>query len=285
MGLSYRQALRRTQEALSAAGVPDPALDAEWLMVYVTGMDRLRLRLEGARTLSPSAEAQLATLTQRRCQRQPLQYLLGTQAFYGLELRVDSRALIPRQETETLCETGLEHLQALLQSGTSAPAALDLCTGSGALAIAIQRLCPTARVTATDLSRDALALARENASALGAQVRFLQGDLFLPVSGERFDLILSNPPYVPTDQCATLQAEVRCEPLMALDGGTDGLDFYRRIAAQAPAHLKPGGLLAVEVGDGQAPAVAALFSALGHVRVRQDLYGQTRVVAVSASRM
>ena len=193
---------------------------------------------------------------------------------------MDSRVLIPRQETETLCELGLAHLH-----GIRAPRVLDLCTGSGALAVAIKTECPRAEVTAADLSADALDVAMENARRNGADVRFLQGDLFAPVAGERFDLVVSNPPYIPSADCDTLQPEVRREPRMALDGGNDGLCFYRRIVAEAPAHLTTGGMLAVEVGDGQAAAVAALFASAGltGTAVHNDLYGMARVVCALAA--
>ncbi len=279
--MTIKQALLATEEQLRSAQAPDPQIDAELLLAHVTGMDRMTLRLNGGQTLTPEQEQQLAPLLLSRTQRVPLQYLLGTQYFYGLTLRVDSRALIPRQETETLCELGIAHLSTLCKGDpTLHPCVLDLCTGSGAIALAVKHECPIAQVTACDASPEALALARENAQQNGLDVTFLQGDLFAPVKGQRFHVILSNPPYIPTAEHDRLQPEVRFEPRMALDGGADGLDFYRRIAAQAPAMLLPGGLLAVEVGDGQAQRVAALFEAagLGGVSIQNDLYRLPRVV-------
>ena len=163
--------------------------------------------------------------------------------------------------------------------------AVDIGTGSGAIALALRHMCPFARVAASDASGEALSLARENAERLGLSVELLLGNLFEAVGGRRFDLILSNPPYIPTAECATLQPEVRFEPRMALDGGADGLDFYRRIAREAPAHLTGRGMLAVEVGDGQAPAVAALFQAAGlcDIAPLDDLYGHARVVRAFAA--
>ena len=241
------------------------------------------MRMSGAAQLTPQQEQRMASLLLSRTRRTPLQYLLGTQGFYGLELRTDARALIPRQETETLCETGIAHLRAL--GPLPPPEALDLCTGTGAIALALAHECPFARVAASDLSGEALSLARENARRLGLPVAFFAGDLFDAVGERRFDLIVSNPPYIPTDECARLQPEVRFEPRMALDGGADGLDFYRRIAREAPAHLSARGMLAVEAGDGQAAAVASLFEAAGlrDAAVTDDLYGHARVVRAFAA--
>ena len=272
--MTIRQALSEAEKAL--AHVPDPRVDAELLLAHVLGMDRMSLRLWGTKELHPEQEQRFASLLLSRAQRVPLQYLIGSQGFYGLDILTDFRALIPRPETELLCEMGIAFLQ-----GKPSPAALDLCTGTGAIAIALKHECPAANVHATDLSADALSLARENARRNQAQIAFHQGDLFAPVAGLRFDLILSNPPYIPTMDCRSLQPEVQQEPLMALDGGADGLDFYRRIAMEAPSHLLPGGMLAVEVGDGQAEAVQRLFAEAGlqNASIHQDLSGLPRMVS------
>ena len=211
-----------------------------------------------------------------RAKREPLQYLLGEQWFYGLPYFVDNRVLIPRQETESLCEIGIQHLKTL-----PAPAALDLCTGSGAIAVTLKHNCPHAAVSAADLSPDALAVAKENARRHQAEISFFQGDLLEPLNGCTFDLILSNPPYIETETCKTLQTEVLQEPRMALDGGDDGLDFYRRIAAEAHLHLNTGGMLAMEVGSTQAEAVSALLAAKNayhNIAIFRDLYGLERIV-------
>lgn len=281
--MRIRQALADAACALEAAGVPDPRIDAEWLLSHVTGMDRLVMRLSGETELTPQQEQRLTSLLLSRTRRRPLQYVLGTQGFYGLELRTDARALIPRQETETLCETGILYLRSLPPDPV--PSALDLCSGSGAIALALKSECPFSQVAASDLSAEALSLARENARRLRLSVAFFAGDLFAAVGERRFDVILSNPPYIPTAECAHLQPEVRFEPRMALDGGADGLDFYRRIAREAPAHLSERGMLAVEVGDGQAGEVAALFEAAGlrGAQVIGDLYGHARVVRAFAA--
>lgn len=279
--MTIRQAMFSARHALQEAGVPDPAQDAELLVSHVTGMPRLEARLNGNRPLTPQQEQRFSSLLLSRTRREPLQYLLGEQCFFGLDLAVDPRVLIPRQETETLCELGLSHLLALPR-----PSALDLCTGSGAIAVTLKHACPSASVTGTDLSEDALGVAGSNAERNRVSVRFLPGDLFLPVENERFDLILSNPPYIPSGECGALQPEVLYEPRMALDGGPDGLSFYRRIVAEAPAHLTASGMLAMETGDGQARTVAELLCQSGRyreIRIHRDLYGHERVTSALAA--
>lgn len=274
--MTIKQAILEATQAFEAAGVPDPRIDAELILCHMTGLDRMSMLMRGATELTSEQEQRFSSLLLSRTQRKPLQYLLGTQVFYGLDFQVDGRVLIPRQETETLCEWGIRHLRKLRK-----PCALDLCTGSGAIAVTLKHECPFADVTAADLSADALKVAASNAHLNGADVRFVQGDLWEPLAGETFDLILSNPPYIPTADCETLQQEVMQEPRMALDGGLDGLDFYRRIADGACAHLVPGGLIAVEVGIGEADDVAALFTAAGllDVQIINDLYGVARIVS------
>ncbi len=264
---------------LRRAGVPDPENDARFMLAAATGLERLELILSADRTLTQPQEQRFAQLLLCREKREPLQYLLGEQCFYGLDFSVDGRVLIPRQETETLCEIGIGVI-----FGKKDAHVLDLCTGSGAIAVVIKHECPQTCVTAVDLSADALALAESNAKMNGADIRFLRGDLFAPVRGERFDLILSNPPYIPSADCDALQPEVMREPRMALDGGADGLDFYRRIANEANELLAAGGMLAVEVGDGQADAVKTLFERGGliDVKAHNDLYGHARVVSGSS---
>ncbi len=274
--MTIKQAILEAAKAFEAAGVPDPHIDAEWILCHLTGLDRMSMLMQGTTVLTSEQEQRFSSLLLSRTQRKPLQYLLGTQVFYGLDFQVDERVLIPRQETETLCEWGIRHLRKLEK-----PRALDLCTGSGAIAVTLKHECPHAAVTAADLSTDALEVAAANARLNRADVRFVQGDLWQPVENESFDLILSNPPYIPTQDCDTLQQEVMQEPRMALDGGADGLDFYRRIASGAFLRLRPGGLIAVEVGMGEADAVAELFTAadLCDVQIINDLYGVARIVS------
>jgi len=276
--MTIKQAILQAVEAFDKAGVPDPRIDAELILCHLTGLDRMSMLMQGATELTSEQEQRFSSLLLSRTQRKPLQYLLGTQVFYGLDFQVDSRVLIPRQETETLCEWGINHLRSLKKPNVKA---LDLCTGSGAIAITLKHECPHADVTAADLSMDALAVASSNAKLNQTDIRFVQGDLWQPVEGEVFDLILSNPPYIPTHDCDTLQQEVMQEPRMALDGGLDGLDFYRRIANGALSHLSSDGMIAVEVGIGEAQDVSSLFTNAGliDVQIIKDLYGVERIVS------
>lgn len=280
--MTIKQALAQAREQLAQAGVPDPDIDAELMLSHVLDQSRLMLRLNGQTELTTEQEQRFSMLLLSRASRKPLQYLLGEQYFYGLRFQVDERVLIPRQETEELCECGIAHLRSLNRNNLSV---LDLCTGSGAIAVTIKHECPSASVTASDLSTDALSLASLNARANGAEITFVQGDLWVPLEGRQFDLILSNPPYIPTQDCAELQQEVLQEPVMALDGGTDGLNFYRRIAQEAPAHLTQDGFIAVEVGIHQAKDVAALFAQAGlsDVSIQTDLCGVERIVSARRS--
>ena len=268
--MTVLDALRAGQARLSA--VPDPRLDAEYLLAFVLDMPRLNMLVNKQRILTAQDAAAYDALLSRRENREPLQYILGTQSFMGLPFKTDARALIPRNDTEALCEAALSFLK-------SGQTALDLCTGSGILGITLKKRIPGAAVTASDISADALSLARENAAALHADVRLLQGDLFAPVAGERFDLIVSNPPYIPDILRGKMQSEVEMEPALALFAGPDGLDFYRRIAREAPAHLNEGGRLLLEIGDDQFDAVRALLTpAFEPVSLIRDMNGKPRVV-------
>ena len=271
------QLIREAAERLRQAGVPDARVDASLLLAHVTGRQALALRLDTDTVLDEKELEAFERLCARRAAREPLQYILGEQPFFGRPFRVTPAVLIPRPETELLCELALERVR-----GQASPAVLDLCCGSGCIGVTMALERPDARVTAVDISPEALAVARANADSLGARVTFAQGDLFAAVEGQRFDLILSNPPYIPTADLApeALQAEVQREPRLALDGGADGLNLYRRIAAEAPAHLADGGLLLMELGIGEAVAVGELCRGAGltDVRVHPDLNGIPRVL-------
>ena len=271
--MTVREALRKSADRLAQAGVPDARLDAEYLLAELLHTDRLHLIADSGASLSDAHLNAYEQWLARRERREPLQYILGTQPFMGCMLAVSPAALIPRADTECLCEAAL----AVLKPGMRV---LDLCTGTGALAIALKKHCPGAEVCASDLSEDALALAGENADRNGTDVRFFAGDLFTPLHGERFDLIVSNPPYIPRGELPGLQAEVRFEPDMALDGGEDGLDFYRRIAAETPGYLNPGGWLMLEIGSTQAQDVSRLLQEHGfsEIKILPDLAGLDRVV-------
>ncbi len=270
--MTVREALRTAETLLREAAVPDARLDAEYLLAEVLDAPRLLVCLSGDTVLTKAREEAFFALTERRRAREPLQYILGTQPFMGFDLLVTPAVLIPRADTETLCE------QALLFAADGA-CVLDLCTGSGALAVAVKKLSPLCRMTAADISREALDIARKNAALNGADVRFVQGDLWDAVRGERFSVIVSNPPYIPSGDLPYLQEEVRREPVLALDGGKDGLNFYRKIINGAPAHLEAGGALLLEAGDGESEAIARMMEThFKGIRTVNDLSGLPRVV-------
>lgn len=271
--MTVGNALALAEARLREHGVPDPRLDGEYLLAEALGAPRLSLRLEKGRVLTEAEKARFLSMLKRREGREPLQYILGTQPFMGLDFKCDPRALIPRNDTECVCEEALRHIRPGM-------AVLDLCTGSGALAAAIRKLCPGAAVYASDISADALSLARENARRLGAEITFAQGDLFAPFPETCFDLIVCNPPYIPEGLRETLQAEVRREPETALFAGLDGLLFYRRIAREAPEHLNAGGYLVLEIGDDQfAPVSALLEKDFSEITLTHDLSGRPRCVS------
>ncbi len=261
--MTPRTLIRVLAAEMAEAGVPDAETDAALLLSFVTGALPMNLRLDSWTQVPEPDESAFRALCQRRKQRVPLQYLTHRQSFLGRDFYVDERVLIPRPETELLAERAIAAIQA-----TGADAALDLCCGSGCLAVSLALACPGTSVHAADLSPDALAVTSRNAAALDAKVTLHQGDLFgaLP-EGMRFGVIASNPPYIPSEECRHLQAEVMQEPNLALDGGADGLDIYRRIAAEAPNRLNPGGTLLMEVGAGQARDVMALCAEAGLIPV------------------
>ena len=250
-------------------GLESPRLDAELIVGHVLGVDRIRLILDRARELGGAELAAVRDLIQRRRAGEPVAYLRGTREFYGLPFLVDRRVLVPRPDTETLVEVALERTR----SHRLGARVVDLCTGSGCVAIALAHQRPTWQIVGVDVDAGAVALARENALRLGAvpAVQVIQGDLFAPLHGRRFDLVAGNPPYIPTEECERLAPTIRdFEPRVALDGGSDGLAVTARIVAEAPAHLEPGGLLALEIGCDQGDAVAGLFEQAGFVGVRRD---------------
>lgn len=264
------QLLRMGEERLSP--LPDARWDARQLLEEALEIPRGAFVRRLSEDVQPAAAKRYLDWIERRAKGEPTQYVLGKAYFMGLEYAVDSRVLIPRQDTELLCETALEYA-----GMHECKTALDLCTGSGALAVALNKLGNLA-VTATDLSADALAVAQENAHRNDAQVRFLQGDLTKALSVEdRFDLIVCNPPYLTQSEMNDLQSEVRKEPAMALFGGDDGLLFYKRLAQEAKAHLNAGGCLMMEIGCEQGRSVPELFCGWS-TEVLRDLNGLDRVV-------
>ncbi|MCL5096422.1 MAG: peptide chain release factor N(5)-glutamine methyltransferase [Candidatus Omnitrophica bacterium] len=258
------ESIRLYTQFLAQKGVDSPRLQAELLLAHALGVPRLNLYLDFQRMLSGEEVDTVSRLVSRRGNREPLQHILGTASFCGLEMLVSPMVLIPRPETELLAERAWQFLQTnpALSRGSSV---LDFGTGSGCLAIAIAVYCPTAKVHAIDISTDAIAVARTNAlrHQVADRIHFCAGDGFAALPhGLVFDLLVANPPYIPTAQIGQLQPEVGVfEPRLALDGGPEGLDFYRKLADQAPAFLRPQGRLMMEIGDGQAKPVLEWFSA------------------------
>lgn len=271
--MTYREALTATAGLLTEAKVPDPNVDAWYLLSYATGMSRSDFYLKEDETLTQEEGEHLQNALKERVQRVPLQYILGTQDFMDLTFSVNENVLIPRQDTETLAE---EAVRFLPKDG----ALLDLCTGSGCIAITVKNRLQEAAVTASDISKPAIAIAKENAKQNGVQVEWVVSDLFAAIRGE-YDVITCNPPYIRTTEILSLEPEVRdYEPGIALDGGEDGLDFYRRIIPEAGTFLKPGGILLFEIGCDQGKEVTELMEQAGflEVRVIRDLAGKDRVV-------
>ncbi len=279
--ISLGRTLTDAAAILAAAGIDTPRFDAELLLAVAAGADRTSLYAGGV-ALDEAARERLAGMIELRARRMPLAYIVGRREFYALDIEVAPGVLIPRPETETLVAAALRRLQERPRMRV-----LDLGCGSGAIAIALAVNAPEARYAATDLSEEALEIAMHNAARHGVagRIEFRRADLFAPRddAGEfsRFDLIVSNPPYIADAEIAGLAPEIRdFEPRIALAGGADGLAFYRRLAADLDAHLAPGGELIVEVGAGQARAVAEMFRGAGlkDVASERDLAGVERVV-------
>ncbi len=270
--MTVLEAIQKSTDFLGKKNVESPRLQTELLLAHVLKMPRMKLYLNFDRILTTAETDALRELVKRRGQREPLQHIVGSTSFCGFEMAVSRHALVPRPETEMLAELGWQwlgkHSTPNTQHSTSncqnaVPSALDFGTGTGCIAIAMAAKCPNAKITALDISAEALALARENAArnTVVGRIEFLHGDGFAALaSGARFDLIVSNPPYIASAEIATLDPEVRdFDPRAALDGGTDGLDFYRRLATEAKNFLKPDGKIMLEFGDGQADAIKTIF--------------------------
>jgi release factor glutamine methyltransferase len=255
--------LRWAADDFRSRGIELPRLDAEVLLGHAIGATRVELIVDAARPLVPEELAKFRDLVRRRRTREPVAYLLGAREFYGRPFRVDRRVLIPRPDTETLVEVAMSCTAARSLSAR----VLDLCTGSGCVAISLARERPTTRVLGTDLSPGAVEVARANALALGAyNVGFAVADLYdgVPVPWKAFDLVVANPPYIPSGDIPGLTPDIqRFEPGLALDGGADGLGLLRRVVEGAPRVLDRGGVVAVEVGAGEAQAVAGLMRERG----------------------
>lgn len=287
MLITFGEVLEVGIHRLQDAKIADAKRDAESLLLFLMHEDRKFLFLHRNDGTDEYQADAYFDLIDRRAAGEPLQYIVGNQEFMGLSFDVNESVLIPRQDTETLVELALEKAKEKRRSLS----VLDMCCGSGAIAVSIAHFLPKAKVTACDISADALAVARRNAekNGLSSRIDFRESDLFLIKKRkkivrmkETFDMILSNPPYIPTEVIETLQTEIKDhEPLTALDGGADGLDFYRRISEDASANLKKGGFLILEIGSDQAEAVSALLNdadVYEEIEVHKDLAGLDRVV-------
>lgn len=266
-----RQVLKEAADALQGVGIADPLVDASLLLSHVTGRAPLMLRADSFSDLPEDQLTAFRQLLARRLAHEPLQYILGSVEFMDLTLAVSPDALIPRYDTEILCEEALRRVKCGMR-------VLDLCTGTGAIALTVKKHADC-QVFASDISEKALALAQKNAQKNALSVDFRLGDLLTPFENETFDMIISNPPYISAADMLTLSPEVLNEPHLALHGGEDGLIFYRRIVADAPAHLTPGGWLLFEIGCDQGAAVARLMEKdFTDVQVIKDLGHLDRVV-------
>lgn len=270
--LTLKEALAKAVDKLQQMEVPDADIDAWYLLSYVTGLDRAAFFLHGDEPMAEPDMIRYRDLVTKRGERIPLQLLTGEQEFMGLDFHVNEHVLIPRQDTECLVERVLPYVDG--------KRVLDVCTGSGCIAIAIAKLGKPFIVHGVDISEEALAVARQNATELNASVELFAGDLMTRMDGQ-YDVIVSNPPYISPSVIEGLMPEVRLhEPMLALDGGQDGLEFYRRIAGQAVTRLAPNGRLFLEIGCEQAAAVAEILQKQGYreVQVFQDLAGKDRIV-------
>ncbi len=282
---TIRAALMDGSRFLTLAAVENPRLDAEALLRYVLGIEPAELYLRIGDPLDDEEELRFRELLHRRARREPLAYITGQKEFWSLDFSVTTAVLVPRPETELLVEVAVERARQLASSRLKIA---DLGTGSGAVAVCLAKELPDAEIAAVDISDAALQVARANAERhrVADRIRFLHGDLFAPLASERgsFDFIVANPPYVRSGDIASLEPEVcQWEPLAALDGGKDGLEFYRRIISGGVNYLSMAGQILLEIGDGMADSVTEIFAAAGGfeqaVRWR-DYAGKDRVMAV-----
>lgn len=301
--ITVLEGIQKSAEFLAKRGVESPRLQAELLLAHVLRLPRMKLYLNFERGLSEAETDAFRELVKRRSQREPLQHILGSTSFCGLEIAVNRSVLVPRPETEILAEAGWTFLSTLNSQPSTA---LDFGTGSGCIAIALAVKCPEAKVIALDVSAEALEIAKQNAARNGVaeRIEFVQGDGFSAfaqklgrdeaagpterhvsrVGGapyQLFDLIISNPPYIPTAEIEKLEPEVRdFDPRSALDGGPDGLDFYRRFATEAAPFLKADGRIMLEFGDGQADAIRKIFEEQNWIveAIREDYTQRQRIL-------
>lgn len=271
--MTYREAVEFGTKCLTDAGVPDAALDAWYLLQMVCKIERSYYYVHGEEDITQDAQKEYEIAVQKRAEHIPLQYIIGEQEFMGLRFKVNSNVLIPRQDTETLVEQVLK----IVKPGMKV---LDLCTGSGCVLISVLKNALELTGMGSDISKTALLVAKENAKLHEVDAEWVRSDLFDNIT-ETFDVIMANPPYIPTGEILSLMPEVRdFEPENALDGGADGLDFYRKIAGQVKDYLNPGGYVYMEIGYDQGEAVSELMRNAGftEVEVIKDLARNDRVV-------
>lgn len=276
--MTYKEVYEMGKAALEQAGVEEAALDARLLLEFVCGTDRNALLAHGDEPVAREKKEIYVNYIAKRAEHMPLQHITGSQEFMGLSFQVNDKVLIPRQDTELLVEEAMIHLH----DGMSI---LDVCTGSGCILLSLLHYSNDCRGVGLDISGEALLVAEQNKRNLGLEAEFLKSDLFSVFESagkqEKFDLIVSNPPYIETEIVETLAKEVKDhEPGIALDGGKDGLDFYRKIAKEAGAHLNRGGMLFLEIGYNQGEAVTKLLKESGFwdVQLKKDYAGLDRVV-------
>jgi release factor glutamine methyltransferase len=283
--MTYRELYLKAKSVFSARDIDSPGEDSLALVKAFFGLDRSALALRGQECPAPERERDFLKAVEERAARRPLQYILGEWEFMGLSLRVGEGVLVPREDTAVLAETLAERLQ-----GVPEPVGVDLCAGSGAVALGLCALLPHAKLTCLELSEQAFSYLEQNLAAYPQyKICAKVGDVLRKETAESFppqslDFIASNPPYIPSKELSILQPEVQREPAMALDGGEDGLVFYRALCALWLPRLKPGGILAVEIGEDQGKAVSALFASHGltKIELRQDWAGLDRCVAGEA---
>lgn len=285
--MTYNEVLKSAVSRLKASGVPDFDNDAELLLEHASRKDRARLLLDREEHIPEDERELFEGLLERRISREPLQYILGKWEFMGLEFECSSACLIPRQDTELLVMSALDEIR---QQNARGIRLLDLCTGSGCVIISIVKLIEEtdpgsvkyiSEAVGIDISKDALEIAGRNAKLNSVEIDFRQSDMFEKAGNELYDLITANPPYIETAQIEGLNPEInRFEPMIALDGGEDGLKHYRSIISGAKAHLKNGGMILMEIGDTQGASVSGLLDAAGYrdIEVLKDLAGLDRVV-------
>lgn len=282
--MTVLEGIQKSADFLAKKNIDSPRLHAELLLAHLLKMPRMKLYLNFERVLTSLETDALRELVRRRGQHEPLQHLTGSAPFCGLEIAVNRNVLIPRPETELLAELSWQFLNPLETPGAEAKSVLDFGTGSGCIAIALAVKCPRAKIVALDVSPEALAVAAQNAAAnlKTEQITFLQSNAFASLApGTKFDLIVANPPYIPTAEIETLPPEVReFDPRGALDGGADGLDFYRLLAGQAARFLKPNGAIMLEFGDGQSEDVKKKFENQNWIveAIKEDYSGRARIL-------